>query len=88
MVGWLAGWFFGGTLFVCLGFFVLLFKGFYLFTCIFSCISLRELFMSFLKSPIRIMRCDFKSTSCFSGELGYPRFAMVGDLGSDDAKKS
>jgi hypothetical protein len=55
---------------------------------VFSCISLRDLFMSFLKSSIRIMRCDFKSTSCFSGELGYPRFAMVGDLGSDDAKKS
>jgi hypothetical protein len=36
----------------------------------FSCISLRELFMSFLKSSIIIMRCDFKSESCFSAVLG------------------
>jgi hypothetical protein len=32
------------------------------------------------------MRCDFKSESCFSCVLGYPGFAMVGELGSDDAK--
>jgi hypothetical protein len=38
---------------------------------VFSCISLRELFMSFLKSSI-IIRCDFKSESYFSVVLGYP----------------
>jgi hypothetical protein len=32
------------------------------------------------------MRCDFKSESCFSSVLGYPRLAMVGELSSDDAK--
>ena len=53
---------------------------------VFSCISLRELFMSFLKSYIIIMRCDFKSESCFSGVLGYPELAVVGELGSDNAK--
>ena len=42
--------------------------------------------MSFLKSSIIIMRCDFKSESCFSGVLGYPGLAVVGELGSDDAK--
>jgi hypothetical protein len=36
---------------------------------VFSCMFLRGLFMSFLKSSI-IMRCDFKSESCFSGVLG------------------
>ena len=53
---------------------------------VFSCISLRELLMSFLKSSIIIMRCDFKSESCFSGVLGYPGLVVVGVLGSDDAK--
>ena len=42
--------------------------------------------MSFLKSPIRIMRCDFKSTSSFSSVLGNPGLSVVGELGSDDAK--
>ena len=51
---------------------------------VFSCISLTELFMSFLKSSIIIMRCDFKSESCFSGMLGYPELAVVGELGSDE----
>jgi hypothetical protein len=32
------------------------------------------------------MRCDFKSESCFSGVLRYPGLAVVGELGSDDAK--
>jgi hypothetical protein len=32
---------------------------------------LRDLLMSFLKSSIIIMRCDFKSQSCISGVLGY-----------------
>jgi hypothetical protein len=48
-------------------------------------ISLRELFMSFLKS-INIMRCDFKSRFLFSRVLGYPGLAVVAELGSDDAK--
>jgi hypothetical protein len=32
------------------------------------------------------MRYDFKSTSCFTGVLGNPGSAVVGKLGSDDAK--
>jgi hypothetical protein len=52
----------------------------------FSCISLRELFMSCLKSSIIIMRTDFRSEFCFSGVMVYPGLAMVGELGSDDAK--
>jgi hypothetical protein len=32
------------------------------------------------------MRCDFKSESCFSSVLGFPGFAVVRELGSDDAK--
>jgi hypothetical protein len=47
---------------------------------VFSCISLSELLISFLKSSITIMRYDFKSESCFSGVLGYPGLAMVGEL--------
>ena len=43
--------------------------------------------MSFLKSSIIIMRCDFKSEFCFSGVLGYPGLTVVGELGSDGAKK-
>jgi hypothetical protein len=42
--------------------------------------------MSYLKSSITIMRCDFKSESCFSGVLGYSGLAVAGELGSDDAK--
>ena len=41
--------------------------------------------MSFLKSSISIMRCDFKSRSCSSGVLWYSGFAIVGELGSDGA---
>jgi hypothetical protein len=43
-----------------------------------------ELLMTFLKSSISIMRCDFKTKSSFSGVLGYPGLAVV-DLRSDDA---
>ena len=39
--------------------------------------------MSFLKSSISSMKCDFKTRSCFSGLLGYPGLAVVGELGSD-----
>ena len=49
-------------------------------------ISLMELFMSFLKSSIIIIRCDIKSASCFSGMLGYPGLTVMGELGSDGAK--
>jgi hypothetical protein len=45
--------------------------------------SLKELFMSFLKSSISIMRCDFKSESYFSDVLGYPSLAVLGELDSD-----
>jgi hypothetical protein len=53
---------------------------------VFSFISLRELFMSYLKSPTIIVICDFKSESSFSGVLEYPRLAVVGELVSDSAK--
>jgi len=42
--------------------------------------------MSFLKSSTIIIKCDFISISCFSSEFGYLVFALVGELGSDDAK--
>ena len=35
--------------------------------------------MSFLLSSIIIMRSDFRSESCFSGVLGYPGLAMMGN---------
>jgi hypothetical protein len=38
-----------------------------------------------LKSSVIIMRCNFKSESCFYGVLGYPGLAVVGELGSDNA---
>ena len=37
-------------------------------------------------SSIIIMRCDFKSKSCFSSVMGYPGLAMLGELGADDAR--
>jgi hypothetical protein len=43
--------------------------------------------MPFLKSSTTIMRYDFKSSSCFSGVLGYPGL-VVGILGSDDTQCS
>ena len=49
------------------------------------CIYLRELIMSFSKSSIGIIICYFKSKPCFSSVLGYPRLAVVGELGLDDA---
>jgi len=42
--------------------------------------------MSCLKSSNIIMSCEFKPKSCFSCVLGYPGLALVGELGSDDAK--
>ena len=50
------------------------------------CISLGGLFISFLKSSIIIMRCNVKSKSCFSSVLGYQGLAVVGKLGSRNAK--
>jgi hypothetical protein len=32
------------------------------------------------------MRSDFRPESCFSGVMVHPVLAMVGKLGSDDAK--
>ena len=42
--------------------------------------------MYFLKSSIIIMRSDFRSEFSFSSVMVYPGLAMVGELGSDDAK--
>jgi hypothetical protein len=64
-----------------MGFLCLVFKGFYLFPVLF-CISLRQLFVSFLKSSIIVTRSDFIFESCFSGVMVYPRFAMVGEMDS------
>ena len=41
--------------------------------------------MSFLCCYSIIMTSDFKSKSCFSGVLGYPGLAAVGEFGSDAA---
>lgn len=54
--------------------------------CLFSCISSRELFISFLEACIIFMRWNFRSLSCFSGILGYPGLAVVRELGSGGAK--
>jgi hypothetical protein len=53
---------------------------------VFSCISLRELFMSSLKTPIIFIKCDLRSESCSSVLLEYPGLAVVGELGSYGAK--
>jgi hypothetical protein len=42
--------------------------------------------LSFFKSSIIIMQCDLKSESFFSGVLGYPVLAVVGELVSDGVK--
>ena len=42
--------------------------------------------MTFSKSSISIMSCDFKSKFCFSGVLGYQGLAVVEKLGSEDVK--
>jgi hypothetical protein len=55
---------------------------------VFSCISLSELLMPFLKSSTSIMIYYFKTKSCFSGVLGYPGLSVVGILSSDDAQSS
>ena len=49
-------------------------------------ISLRELFMSFLKFSIIVMRSDFRSKYCVSGVMVYQGLDMMGELGSDDSK--
>jgi hypothetical protein len=53
---------------------------------VFFFISLRELFLSFLKSSIIIMRSDFRTESGFSHVLGYPWHAVLEKLDSDDTK--
>jgi hypothetical protein len=52
---------------------------------VYSCISLRELFMSFLKSSIIVISSDFRSMCCFLCVMVYPGLAMVGEFGSDGA---
>ena len=52
---------------------------------VFSCVSIKELFMSFLKSSINITRSDFRSISCFSGLMVCPGLTMVEELSSGDA---
>ena len=42
--------------------------------------------MSFLKFSIFIKRSYFKSESGFFGVMRYPELAILGELGSDDAK--
>ena len=55
-------------------------------TCLWGMVILMCSWISLsLKSSIRIMGCDYKSRSCFSGVLGYPGLAVVGELGSDGA---
>jgi hypothetical protein len=39
--------------------------------------------MSSLRSSVIFMRWDFRPASCFSGVVGYPGLAVVGELGSD-----
>jgi hypothetical protein len=53
---------------------------------VFSCISLRELFMSFLMSCIIFMSYESRSESCFIRVLGYPGHTVVKELCSDVAK--
>jgi hypothetical protein len=59
------------------------------FTCldVFSSISLRELFMSFLYYSIIItMWSDFRYISCFFGVMVYQGLAMVEEFSSDGDK--
>ena len=42
--------------------------------------------MSFLNSSMILIRWDFISESCFSGVLGHPGFAVVGEMSPDVAK--
>ena len=53
-----------------------------------TCISLRELFMWYLRSSSINRTNGFKSKTWFSGVLGYSVLAVVGDLGSDVARLS
>jgi hypothetical protein len=43
-------------------------------------------FIEYFFISIIIMRCDFKSKSCFSCVMGYPALAVMEELGSDEAK--
>jgi hypothetical protein len=64
-----------------------LFKGFQLFTCVLLYFFKGVIYV-LLKSSIITMRCDFKSDSCFSGVFKHSGLTVVGELGSDDYKKS
>ena len=46
---------------------------------VFSCIFLREVFLSVLKPSVIVMRSNFRFKSCFSGVMVYPGLAMVGN---------
>jgi hypothetical protein len=50
-------------------------------------VLLKVLYYHHEMCSIIIMRCDFKSESCFTGMLVYIVFAVVGEMGSDYAKK-
>lgn len=46
----------------------------------FSCVSLNELFISYLKASIIFSRWDFRLESSSSGALGYPGLAVEAEL--------
>ena len=66
------------------GFMRLLFKGHYLFTCVILYFFKGVIYV-LLKVFFIFMRWNVRSESCFSGVLGYPRLAVVAELGSDVA---
>jgi hypothetical protein len=51
---------------------------------VFFCISLKVLLISFLKSSLIIMKCDFETWFCFSHVLGKSGLTVLGKLDSDD----
>lgn len=53
---------------------------------VFSCTSTSELVISSLNVSVFYMRLYFRSQSCFSGVLGYPRRTVVEELRSDGAE--
>ena len=52
----------------------------------FSCISLKELFISSLKASIILMECEFSHSIALWCVLNYSGLAVVGELVSDGAK--
>jgi hypothetical protein len=51
---------------------------YFLYLFVLSCISLRELFISFSKAPIVCIRLDLRSFSRALGVLGYAGLSVVG----------